>query len=115
MQARVTNTSKHLATAVEVFAAGADPSTGLPAATAHSVNLATLPQRSSRSKKVPESRPAVTEPGRQVFDCGRCEHGQGPGGALDTVVGLEVDHAERAFLIRSGNKDWGVLYGALCA
>ena len=32
-------------------------------------------------------------------------------GPNDRVGTLNVDNAERAFLIRSGDKDWGVLYG----
>lgn len=102
VQARVTNTSRHLVTAVEVFASGDVPeATAFPAATAHSINLTTLPDR-------PEPADAAlwTLRDGQQIDLGEC----GP-----VAMGLCVKHGMRAFLIRSGDKDWGVLYGATLA
>eukprot|EP00892_Ulva_mutabilis_P007882 jgi/Ulvmu1/5466/UM023_0002.1 len=86
MLAKVTNSLKHLTSVVEVFAPGAD----FPAATAHTVNLSTL-----------RAREGDEGPGRAHR---RCKGG-------DKVGDLSVERAERAFLIRSGDNDWGVLYG----
>ena len=96
MQARITNSLKHLATAVEVFAprmkgTGHDTSS-FPAATGHLINLSQI--RMVRN----------TIPGNP-----QSTHRFGPN---DRVGTLNVDNAERAFLVRSGDKDWGVLYGA---
>ena len=108
VQARVTNTSRHLATAVEVYANGntvkpTDPGAPFPAATAHSVNLATLASWTMCPwHKLDCSRIAAGQQS-QVIDCGP----DGASSALEATAGM------RAFLIRSGDKDWGLLYGAV--
>eukprot|EP00892_Ulva_mutabilis_P001219 jgi/Ulvmu1/11098/UM070_0013.1 len=83
MKVKITNTLKHLATAVEVTAPPSAVSGGsnpqAPAATARSINLAELPRQGSVSAGVPA---------------------------------LDVGKAERAFLLRSGDRDWGILIGA---
>ena len=95
LQARVTNTSRHLATAVEVFAH--DTST-FPAATAHSVNLTTLPE----SLRMPDDA-VFNVKDSCAMNCAECR---------SVSIGLTAAAGMRAFLIRSGDKDWGLLYGA---
>eukprot|EP00892_Ulva_mutabilis_P007881 jgi/Ulvmu1/5465/UM023_0001.1 len=89
MMARITNSVKHLVSVVEVFAGGDGGMHSTPAATAHTINLAQLP---AHPKRMCQNEIAWR---RDV----------GPAGALRSHM------AERAFLIRSGDKDWGVLYG----
>ena len=96
MQARITNSLKHLATAVEVFApcmytTGHDRRS-FPAATGHVVNFSQIRMVRNTNPDNPQSTPRFRK--------------------HDRVGTLNVDNAERAFLIRSGDKDWGVLYGA---
>lgn len=104
LQVKVTSSTKHLATVVEVFAMAPDPSSSVasgatgatiagicrtPTATAHSVNLEQLPA------------PAALR------------H------AALAAVALDAAAAERALVVRSGDEDWAVLIGvpraACCA
>lgn len=98
MQVKVTNTSRHLATAIEVFASQTTaPGPGAPDAPAHSI---------SQPQPQPQRLPCVTANSLNLQQLPhRCHVALGPS--------LEPARAQRAFLIRSGDADWAVLTGTL--
>lgn len=102
MQVKITSSTKHLAMVVEVFPAAADASGSvIPSVASHTFDglaagTCATPAATAHSVNL-DHLPAAAD----------------LGGA--PAVALDPTAAERAFVLRSGDEDWGIVIGACCA